>query len=71
MLHWAFFTGIRAGEGGVVSADPPNLTLQAAASSPHSQAFMLVGFAALIPVTHIYNTYGFKVFSGKVHPLKE
>jgi cytochrome d ubiquinol oxidase subunit II len=45
---------------------PPQLTLQAAASSPSSQAFMLVGFAVLIPVTLIYNTYGFKVFSGKV-----
>jgi cytochrome bd-type quinol oxidase subunit 2 len=45
---------------------PPNLTLQAAASSPTSQMFMLIGFAVLIPVTLIYNTYGFKVFSGKV-----
>jgi cytochrome d ubiquinol oxidase subunit II len=45
---------------------PPQLTLQAAASSPKSQMFMLVGFAVLIPVTLIYNTYGFSVFSGKV-----
>lgn len=45
---------------------PPQLTLQAAASSPNSQMFMLVGFAVLIPVTLIYNTYGFSVFSGKV-----
>lgn len=45
---------------------PPDLTLQAATSSPKSQVFMLVGFAVLIPVTLIYNTYGFKVFSGKV-----
>jgi cytochrome d ubiquinol oxidase subunit II len=50
---------------------PPNLTLQAAASSPHSQMFMLVGFAVLIPVTLIYNTYGFKVFSGKVRPARD
>ncbi|WP_448107561.1 cytochrome d ubiquinol oxidase subunit II [Pseudomonas azerbaijanoccidentalis] len=50
---------------------PPNLTLQAAASSPVSQVFMLVGFAVLIPVTLIYNTYGFKVFSGKVHPVRD
>lgn len=50
---------------------PPNLTLQAAASSPTSQVFMLVGFAVLIPVTLIYNTYGFKVFSGKVHPVRD
>lgn len=45
---------------------PPDLTLQAATSSPKSQMFMLIGFAVLIPVTLIYNTYGFKVFSGKV-----
>lgn len=47
---------------------PPHLTLQVAASSPSSQIFMLVGFAVLIPVTLIYNTYGFRVFSGKIHP---
>ena len=45
---------------------PPDLTLRAATSRPNSQIFMLVGFAVLIPVTLIYNTYGFKVFSGKV-----
>ncbi|SMQ23306.1 cytochrome bd-I ubiquinol oxidase subunit 2 apoprotein [Pseudomonas helmanticensis] len=45
---------------------PPDLTLQAATSSPKSQLFMLIGFAVLIPVTLIYNTYGFRVFSGKV-----
>jgi cytochrome d ubiquinol oxidase subunit II len=50
---------------------PPNLTLQAAASSTVSQIFMLIGFAVLIPVTLIYNTYGFKVFSGKVHPVRD
>ncbi|WP_212627301.1 cytochrome d ubiquinol oxidase subunit II [Pseudomonas sp. PP3] len=50
---------------------PPDLTLQAAASSPASQKFMLVGFAVLIPVTLIYNTYGFKVFSGKIHPVRD
>lgn len=48
---------------------PPNLTLQAAASGPVSQRFMLIGFAVLIPVTLIYNTYGFSVFSGKVKSL--
>ncbi|CAI8777183.1 cytochrome bd ubiquinol oxidase subunit II [Pseudomonas sp. IT-347P] len=45
---------------------PPSLTLQAATSSPKSQLFMLIGFAVLIPVTLIYNTFGFRVFSGKV-----
>jgi cytochrome d ubiquinol oxidase subunit II len=50
---------------------PPNLTLRAAASSWASQVFMLVGFAVLIPVTLIYNTYGFKVFSGKVRAARD
>ncbi|KAA0980437.1 cytochrome d ubiquinol oxidase subunit II [Pseudomonas sp. ANT_H12B] len=50
---------------------PPHLTLQAAASSPTSQMFMLVGFVVLIPVTLIYNTYGFKVFSGKVRAARD
>lgn len=50
---------------------PPHLTLQAAASSPTSQKFMLIGFAVLIPVTLIYNTYGFRVFSGKVRAVRD
>ncbi|WP_426619589.1 cytochrome d ubiquinol oxidase subunit II [Pseudomonas rustica] len=50
---------------------PPNLTLQEAASSPTSQIFMLVGFAVLIPVTLLYNTYGFRVFSGKVRAIRD
>jgi cytochrome d ubiquinol oxidase subunit II len=50
---------------------PPHLTLQAAASSPTNQIFMLVGFAVLIPVTLIYNTYGFSVFSGKVRAARD
>lgn len=45
---------------------PPDLTLSAAASSPNSQTFMLIGFAVLIPLTLAYNTFGFRVFSGKV-----
>jgi cytochrome d ubiquinol oxidase subunit II len=45
---------------------PPDLTLSEAASSPTSQIFMLVGFAVLIPITLAYNTFGFRVFSGKV-----
>ena len=44
----------------------PDLTLSEAASSPNSQIFMLVGFAVLIPITLAYNTFGFRVFSGKV-----
>lgn len=50
---------------------PPQLTIQAAASSPTSQVFMLVGFAVLIPVTLIYNTYGFRVFSEKVRAIHD
>lgn len=50
---------------------PPQMTLQAAASSPSSQRFMLIGFAVLIPVTLIYNTFGFRVFSGKIHPIED
>jgi cytochrome d ubiquinol oxidase subunit II len=50
---------------------PPNLTLQDAASCPTSQIFMLVGFAVLIPVTLLYNTYGFRVFSGKVRAIRD
>ncbi|UVL16514.1 cytochrome d ubiquinol oxidase subunit II [Pseudomonas atacamensis] len=45
---------------------PPDLILSEAASSPTSQIFMLVGFAVLIPITLAYNTFGFRVFSGKV-----
>lgn len=47
---------------------PPHLSLYAAASSAKSQTFMLVGFALLMPVTLFYNTFGFRIFSGKVHP---
>lgn len=50
---------------------PPTLTLQAAASSPTSQMFMLIGIAVLIPVTLVYNTYGFRVFSGKVGAARD
>ncbi|WP_060512356.1 cytochrome d ubiquinol oxidase subunit II [Pseudomonas sp. NBRC 111124] len=49
---------------------PPSLTLFAAASSRTSQTFMLAGFALLMPVTFFYNTYGFRIFSGKIHPPK-
>jgi cytochrome bd-type quinol oxidase subunit 2 len=31
---------------------------------------MLVGFALLMPVTFFYNTFGFRVFSGKIHSIK-
>jgi cytochrome bd-type quinol oxidase subunit 2 len=47
---------------------PPSLTLFSAASGRTSQTFMLAGFVLLMPVTFFYNTFGFRVFSGKVHP---
>ena len=50
---------------------PPHMTLQAAASRSSSQRFMLIGFAVLIPVTLVYNTFGFRVFSGKIHPVED
>lgn len=50
---------------------PPGLTLSGSASGPVSQRFMLIGFAVLIPVTLFYNTFGFRVFSGKVRAAKD
>ena len=50
---------------------PPFITLEMAASGPASQKFMLAGFALLMPVTLAYNTFGFKVFSGKVRASQE
>ncbi|MFT0869124.1 cytochrome d ubiquinol oxidase subunit II [Pseudomonas sp. CAM1A] len=47
------------------NAIPPALTLEQAAS-PATQVFVLVGFALVVPVTLGYNTWGFRVFSGKV-----
>lgn len=45
---------------------PPSLTISQASSPTSSQAFMLAGFAVLLPVTLAYNTWGFWVFRGKV-----
>lgn len=47
---------------------PPSLTFAQASSSVSSQAFILVGFAILIPFTLAYSTYGYWVFRGKVKP---
>ena len=47
---------------------PPSLTFAQASSAPSSQAFILVGFAVLIPFTLAYSTYGYWVFRGKVKP---
>lgn len=45
---------------------PTTLTISQAAAPPSSQAFMLAGFAVLVPVTLIYSTWGVWVFRGKV-----
>ncbi|WP_371041579.1 cytochrome ubiquinol oxidase subunit I [Pseudomonas soli] len=48
------------------NAIPPALTLEQAAASAATQVFVLVGFALVVPVTLGYNTWGFRVCSGKV-----
>ncbi|HKS12198.1 MAG TPA: cytochrome d ubiquinol oxidase subunit II [Pseudomonas sp.] len=50
---------------------PPALTLAEAASPASTQVFMLVGFAVVVPVTLAYNTFGFRVFAGKIRPAKQ
>jgi cytochrome d ubiquinol oxidase subunit II len=45
---------------------PTSLTIREASAPPSSQAFMLTGFAVLVPVTLAYSTWGFWVFRGKV-----
>jgi hypothetical protein len=48
------------------AADPAGCRIQSQHSDIHSG-----GFRGLIPVTLIYNTYGFSVFSGKVRVTRE
>jgi len=50
---------------------PPALTIFQASSPTASQAFMLTGFAVLIPFTLAYSTYGFWVFRGKIRPREK
>ena len=45
---------------------PPSITIQAAASPPASQAFLLWGASALIPLVLIYTGYVYWLFRGKV-----
>jgi cytochrome d ubiquinol oxidase subunit II len=47
---------------------PASLTIEQASAPASSQAFMLTGFAVLVPITLAYNTWGFWVFRGKVKP---
>src|SRR5918997_2067416 len=45
---------------------PPRLTIWQAANTPKSQAFTLVGFAIVMPLTLAYTAYSYWVFRGKV-----
>ncbi len=45
---------------------PASISIQQAAAPPETQRFLLVSFALLAPVTLLYNTWGFRLFSGKI-----
>jgi cytochrome bd ubiquinol oxidase subunit II len=45
---------------------PPSITLWAAASSPSTQGFLLVGTLFLLPVIAMYTVWSYWVFRGKV-----
>lgn len=45
---------------------PTTLTVHQAAAPPETQQFLLISFALLAPVTLLYNTWGFRLFSGKI-----
>jgi cytochrome d ubiquinol oxidase subunit II len=45
---------------------PPHYTIWQAANTPTSQAFALVGFAIVMPLTFVYTAYAYWVFRGKV-----
>lgn len=47
---------------------PPDISIQAAAAPPQSQAFALVGAVIIIPVILAYTAWGYYVFRGKVKP---
>ncbi|WP_256743047.1 cytochrome d ubiquinol oxidase subunit II, partial [Cronobacter sakazakii] len=50
---------------------PPNLLLIQAAAPPATQKLMLIAFGIFVPVTLIYNSWGFWVFRGKIHAARE
>ncbi|BBI62043.1 hypothetical protein HSBAA_33490 [Vreelandella sulfidaeris] len=50
---------------------PPDITLWDAASSRSSQQFLLVGYAALLPITLGYTAYSYWLFRGKVRESEE
>jgi cytochrome bd ubiquinol oxidase subunit II len=45
---------------------PPRFTIWQASNTPDSQAFALVGYAVVMPLTFIYTAYAYYVFRGKV-----
>ena len=47
---------------------PPSITLQAAASPPSSQLFMLVGTVIALPLILGYTAYAYWIFRGKIDP---
>ncbi len=46
---------------------PGNILIRQAAAPPSTQQFLLINFALLAPITLLYNTWGFRVFSGKIN----
>lgn len=46
---------------------PVNLVIQQAAAPVKTQQFLLICFGLLAPITLAYNTWAFRVFSGKIH----
>lgn len=45
---------------------PPTLTLHQAVAPASTQRFLLLAFAILTPITLLYNTWAFRIFSGKI-----
>ncbi|WP_312689387.1 cytochrome d ubiquinol oxidase subunit II [Kosakonia sp.] len=45
---------------------PGNILIHQAAAPPATQRFLLINFALLAPITLLYNSWGFRVFSGKI-----
>jgi cytochrome d ubiquinol oxidase subunit II len=45
---------------------PINVMIHQAAAPPETQKFLLISFALLAPITLLYNSWGFRVFSGKI-----
>ncbi|MDI7637477.1 cytochrome D oxidase subunit II, partial [Cronobacter sakazakii] len=42
-----------------------------AAAPPATQKLMLIAFGVFVPITLIYNSWGFWVFRGKIHAARE